>query len=278
MQGLCQRARKARAEQTTNEAALLIGKPLWMFYMPLNEKPLLLLNHIGNELKLLWWQLDAYQALFLVEQEKRSALLRSVAPGFFAITQRSMIESILMRLSRLMDGAKSCGEENSSIGNLCAVLEASHKSLKDDLQELRDDWAKKGGDAPYVRLVLLRNKVLAHNDYKEHSALDPQQLSMDLSAQDAGLAFELAQRLWNVYRHGNRVFRGPENDPLEPIHSTSANAPTQLLIHLCSGMFWQKFHEEDNYQQAGAEDFFESQHMGERSTRSVFTDERVKTK
>lgn len=242
--------------------------------MTTNDKPLLLLNQVGNELKLLWWQLDAYQELFLVEQEKRSALLRATAPGFFAITQKSMVESILMRLSRLMDGAKSCGEENSSIGNLCAALDASHKPLKDELQALRDEWANKGADAPYARLVLLRNKVLAHNDYVEHSALDPQQLSMDLSAPDVTLVFQLAQRLWNVYRHGNRVLRGRGHDPFEPRHSTKNNTPEPVLTHLCSSLFWEQFHKEDGDQYAGNEAQFKSEHMGERRIRPVFVDER----
>lgn len=242
--------------------------------MTTNEKPLQLLNQVGNELKLLWWQLDAYQKLFLVEQEKRSVLLQSTAPGFFAITQRTMVESILMRLSRLMDGAKSCGEENSSIGNLCDSLDASHKLLKDELKALRDDWVNKHADAPYARLVLFRNKVLAHNDYVEHSELDPQQLSMDLSTQDVELAFQLAQSLWNVYRHGNRVLRGREHDPLEPMHSAINNTPEPLLTHLCSSLFWEQFHKEDGYQYAGNEAQFEFEHMGERRIRPVFVDER----
>ena len=43
-----------------------------------------LVAHIGNELKMLWAQLDAYQELYLVAQEKRRPLLEATAPGFFA--------------------------------------------------------------------------------------------------------------------------------------------------------------------------------------------------
>ena len=43
-----------------------------------SDKARLLLDHIGNELKLLWPQLDAYQELFVVEQEKRRSSFRLV--------------------------------------------------------------------------------------------------------------------------------------------------------------------------------------------------------
>jgi hypothetical protein len=47
-----------------------------------NEISLKLLTVIGNELKLLWWQMEAWQELFDIEQEKRRALLQVTAPGF----------------------------------------------------------------------------------------------------------------------------------------------------------------------------------------------------
>ncbi|MGF6329308.1 hypothetical protein ABH909_002186 [Pseudomonas sp. BS3782 TE3695] len=82
------------------------------------EKVLLLLNQIGNELQLLWSQMSAYQELFLVEQEKRRSLLQDSAPGFFAPAQISFAESILMRIFRLMDPAESRHSKNSSLALL----------------------------------------------------------------------------------------------------------------------------------------------------------------
>lgn len=40
-----------------------------------DDKALKLLDHIGRELKLLWGQLEVWQELFDVEQEKRQTLI-----------------------------------------------------------------------------------------------------------------------------------------------------------------------------------------------------------
>ena len=45
-----------------------------------DNKALELLDHIGRELTLLWGQLEVWQELFDVEQEKRQALIGCTAP------------------------------------------------------------------------------------------------------------------------------------------------------------------------------------------------------
>lgn len=82
--------------------------------MTSEENALVLLKKIGNELQLLWYQMSAYQELFQVAQEKRKALLQDSAPGFFAITQVCLAESILMRIFRLMDPAKTGRDNNNT--------------------------------------------------------------------------------------------------------------------------------------------------------------------
>lgn len=129
-----------------------------------NDKALLLLNNIGNELKLLWWQMDAWQELFDVEQEKRRALVQATAPGFFAIVQATLAESILMRVACLMDPPKSMGNENSTISSLREALsDGSYGSLCSDIQALTDEWSKKdrqtkAEQGEYASLKVLRNK------------------------------------------------------------------------------------------------------------------------
>jgi hypothetical protein len=124
-----------------------------------SAKPRLLLDYIGNELKLLWPQLDAYQELFVVEQEKRRFLMQSTAPGFFSIMQVSLAESILMRVFRLMDPDKGRGGENSSFQNLHKALRkgvAESQPVRKAIKKLQVDW--KCAEVPYAALLALRNK------------------------------------------------------------------------------------------------------------------------
>lgn len=127
-----------------------------------NEKLAQLLEHLGNEIYLLWAQINTYQQLYIVESEKRHKLLQDTAPGFFLIVQMSLLESILMRISRLIDPAKSCRDENSSFKNLSDCLDQGG-SVKKELQNIFDDW-KDGGR--FSSLRDLRNKVLSHNDFQ----------------------------------------------------------------------------------------------------------------
>lgn len=201
-----------------------------------NTKTHQLLNHIGNELKLLWWQMDAYQELFLIDQEKRQSLLQNTAPGFFAITQVSLAESILMRMFRLMDPTKSCGDENSSIQHLhdeLNVFDAGQLALKTCIASIRTDW--KAADGPYIALQTIRNKLLAHNDFAERSALEANQLWMNLSLDEFKSAQNLAGGLWAMYRQCNRVLR--ETDVVEPTHAALDNRPSMLLKHLCASRY-----------------------------------------
>ena len=201
-----------------------------------NTKAHQLLNHIGNELKLLWWQMDAYQELFLVEPEKRQRLLQNTAPGFFAITQVSFAESILMRVFRLMDPTRSRDDENSSIQHLHDALndgDAAQVAVRACIASIRSDWIAEEG--PYTALQTIRNKLLAHNDFAERSALDANQLGINLSAAKFESAQSLAGRLWAMYRQCNQVLRA--TDVIEPTHATLVNRPAMLLKHLCASRY-----------------------------------------
>lgn len=236
--------------------------------MAQSDKGVQLLDHIGNELKLLWWQLDAYHELFLVEQAKRQSLTESTAPGFFAIVQVSLEESILMRVFRLMDGAKSCGDENSSFQNLYEVLSdggAGHQTLRQAIKQVHAEW--KDANGPYGALRTVRNKLLAHNDFAERSALDAIQLWMNLSASDFASARILAGSLWGLYRQGKRVLCN--TDVIEPTHSSVANRPSMVLRHLCASQYLDHLIEESPDHVARLQ-AFEHERMGDDRLRAVF--------
>jgi AbiU2 len=252
------------------------------------KNPCDMLERIGNELKLLWTLLNAYQELFLVEQDKRADLLAQTAPGFFAVMQVALIESILMRIFRLMDEASMGGSANCSFEALRKLIakqppsqrkNANEFRLRLRLRQLRKDWGVAGG--LYAGLKKIRNKVLAHNDYTHHARRGKGQLWMALTTKEFDLAHQLAQRLWDLYRQGNLALCSSKNAPLEPIHSTIDGRPEQLLIHLCSSLFWDQLHRnhlDNHHKYAGCESRFEFDHMGECRIRPVFIDERVRTR
>lgn len=260
----------------------------WIFEMAKPKNPCDMLERIGNELKLLWALLNAYQELFLVEQDKRADLLAQTAPGFFAVVQLSLIESILMRIFRLMDEAGMGGSANCSFEALRKLIakqppsqrkNANEFRLRLCLRQLRKDWGVAGG--LYAGLKKIRNKVLAHNDYTHHARRNKGQLWMALTTKEFDLARQLAQRMWDLYRQGNRALRSFEKDPLEPQHKSLDDRPEQLLNHLCSSLFWDQLHRkhlDDYHEYAGCELQFEFEHMGECRIRPVFIDERVRTR
>jgi hypothetical protein len=246
-------------------------KLTWDFDMTDSSDLKVLLKHIGNELMLLWAQLDAYQELYLVEQEKRRPLLKVTAPGFFAICQTSLAESILMRICRLMDPPRSCGEENSSLQHFCKALgkDANHSSLKAEIQVTIDDWNQKDSGS-YVALKAVRNKWLAHNDFAKRSALQTDQLWIPLTHDDFEVARNLARLLWEIYRRIHRALY--EKDVLEPIHTCLENRPSTVLRRLCESQFLSGLLDRSP-ELIGQLHSVEHQQMGDDSLRKVFDSE-----
>lgn len=244
-----------------------------------DNKPSLLLSHIGNELKFLWWQMDAWRELFDVEQEKRQALIQATAPGFFAVVQATLAESILMRIARLMDPPKSMGNENSTICSLGeALLDGSHDSLCNDIRALTDEWSKKdqrtkAEQGEYASLKILRNKWLAHNDSTQRRDQPLDSLWIPLTHEDFALAQRLSGRLWVIYRQAHLILKG--NDVIEPQHSCLDNRPSMVLKQLCAGQYLNHLIEAmpDELQCARVAELhaFEQQHMGDDCIRKAFS-------
>ena len=236
-----------------------------------------MLVRIGNELKLLWVLLDAYQELFLIEQDKRANLLAETAPGFFAVVQVALIESILMRIFRLMDAGDIGGEVNCSFDTLRKLIAKQAPAQRRDakvfrlrlcLRLLRKDWRKPGG--LYSGLKKIRNKDLAHNDYTHHVRRGDGQLWMSLSADEFEVARSLGARLWALYRQAKLAIC--DVDVLEPKPSRLDDRPAMMLRHLCSSLFLDQLLGDESYQHVGAKHTFELERMGEDRMRPVFGD------
>lgn len=234
------------------------------------------LVHIGSELKLLWWQLEAWLELFDIEQEKRAALLQATAPGFFAITQVALAESILLRISRLMDRPKTYGEENSSLQRLlCALPDDPACSLRKAVQSVISDWQQrnketKEEEGPYAPLKIARNKWLAHNGREQRSERSPDALWMPLTHADFAVAQQLAGQLWSVYRQASRDLNN--KDVVEPRHERLDNRSGVILKHLSASRYLERLIEKDDALAQRVVDF-EQQCMGEDRIRNVFTAE-----
>lgn len=252
---------------------MLAARVLWIFDMTDKAKSVELLAHIGNELKLLWWQLEAWQELFDVEQEKRASLLRATAPSFFIVTQVALAESILMRISRLMDKEKVAGNENASLQNFQRELPSdAHQAWREEIQSLLDDWQRKIPETkdeagPYARLKVVRNKWLAHNDWAQRSERSPSSLWMPLTHAEFAVAQQLAGRLWALYRMSYRYLHG--TDVIEPQHECLENRSAMVLKHLSASLYLNRLVSEDFSKIQSLRDF-EQQSMGEDRIRDVF--------
>ena len=240
-----------------------------------------LLIHIGKELTLLWAQMDVWQELFDIEQEKRQALIQSTAPGFFAIVQVSLAEAILMRICRLMDPPKTGKQENSSLRSLDNELlsNPSHGSLHRVICTLVEEWLKKDKQTTdeagrYAGLKTLRNKHLAHNDTKNKLLQSPFELGIQLTHADFILAQELARQLWEIYR---LAYAQDKNIPKgEPQPSNLAGRPSQVLKELCASRYLSnklQFMEDTQQRIFYQEELwaFEKTHMGADGISKVFT-------
>lgn len=237
-----------------------------------------MLDRIGIEMTILWTQLDSYQELYLIENPKRKAILEATAPGFFAIAHLSFIDSMFMRIFRLMDEASMGGSANCSFEslrcNLARMSPAKPRNarifrLRLSLRQLRRDWRLSG--SAYSALKKIRNKVLAHYDYTHHVKRGKGQLWMALTAEEFDLARQLAARLWALYRQAKLVISG--TNVIEPKPERLADRPYMLLKHLCNSLFLDQLLGDECYQYAGAKQEFWLQHIGIDRIRPVFKGE-----
>ncbi|ELP3489918.1 hypothetical protein ABZR11_27115 [Pseudomonas aeruginosa] len=238
------------------------------------KNPAEVLERVGNELKLLWLQLDTYQELFLIEVAKRESLLRDTAPGFFAVTQVSLIESIFMRVFRLMDEAQMGGAVNCSfdalqrsLGRMPRMQRRGAKifRLRLSLRALRKDWRLP--NSQYSGLKKIRNKALAHNDYTHHARRGAANLWLRLSDQEFVLAQQLGSRMWGLYRQARLAIF--DSDIEEPTVSQLKERPAMLLKHLCASRYLDHLIDTGGSPPVSLLDF-ELQCMGEDRIRNVF--------
>lgn len=187
------------------------------------------LEILKKELALLCAQLDTYQALFLLEQERRAPLINDAAPGFFALTQLAMVESILMRVSRLMDpectGRGKAQKHNASFRAL--IRTGVSVAVDQEWACLLEGWNPGG---KFNRVNELRNKFLAHNDLGLWNARENNEAWIPISTAEFDAVIALTKRLWSLF-----ILIHPKSDVIPP--AGFGEAPTVILRSLAGAEF-----------------------------------------
>ena len=184
------------------------------------------LNLIKNELVSAWAYLITYVELFDHHDPKRMELLLETAPGFFGLVQSSLLESVFIRLARLMDPADSSRDEtkpNLSFKKLFLGSNYPHAAIK--FESVNKMW--KTGDLKSLQTY--RNKIIAHNDLKLAREITPQ-VTAKLRSQDVTKLRQLFTELWAVL-----VAAYLEKDKttiLEPNFESLDMLPTKILKEL----------------------------------------------
>ena len=105
-------------------------------------------------IQLLW---EAVEQMFFRQPLQRGiAQMGADSPLLYSLTQTAMMESLLMRMSRLMDPVAS-GKGGLQLNLSLALLVEKEAKLNSEFCDLRQIWEVSG-------LKTVRNKYLSHND------------------------------------------------------------------------------------------------------------------
>lgn len=136
---------------------------------PLGE----LAKSIDSEITILNAKWKLFRQLFLEDDsiedsekkkknyDERINLLKDVAPFFFDVTNRFLLESVMLSVSRLLEKPKTAGQGNASLERL--IKDTSHPNLVDGFMEEIAVWLetiKKKAKPIYI----FRHKIIAHRD------------------------------------------------------------------------------------------------------------------
>ncbi|MBK6612630.1 hypothetical protein [Ottowia sp.] len=144
-------------------------------------------------IQLLW---EAVECLYFKAQGQGLAVLARDMPLFHRLTQTALMESLLMRMSRLMDPAAT-GQGRRAMDNLSLKRLAEVRVDTDsDVHGVHAIWEASG-------LKRIRDKYLSHNDLAR-SLNEPHTLNIPLDEADVAAMRELASGLREFRRrvHG----------------------------------------------------------------------------
>lgn len=149
-------------------------------------------------IQLLWRAVDLMY--FQAPRSHSAASLEVSAPFLYRLVQTAFMESLLMRMSRLMDPATSGkgagGQHNLSLARLIEF----EATLTKEVDSLRQLW-----DASGLRSV--RNKYMSHNDL-ERSTEQDHTISVPLTSPDIEVMRTLTSKLREFRRSAHHQLNG----------------------------------------------------------------------
>lgn len=155
---------------------------------PVAENLLAIINKEIIGIQLLWEALDG---LFFKLSGEGLAALESNAPLFFRLIQTALMESLLMRVSRLMDPKVDGKSENLCLATLVDKVPA----IADDVKAVQKIWKDS-------ELKMARNKYLSHNDLVR-SLKEEHTLNIPLEPADIAVLGTLVDHLRKLRKCAN---------------------------------------------------------------------------
>lgn len=170
---------------------------------PATDAPDVLWPRIKQEITGIQLLLEAVEQLYFRSLLQRGMeQLAADTPLLYGLMQTAMMESLLMRMARLMDPAVT-GRGKGAIPNLSlARLGDGTPKLDADVCELRQQWVASG-------LKIIRDKYLSHNDLAR-AGTEPHSLNIPLSAADVSVMKSLADGLRAFRRAANLKIGGAD--------------------------------------------------------------------
>ena len=148
-------------------------------------------------IQLLW---EAVDGLYFRPQGKGLATLGQDAPLFFRLMQTAFMESLLMRVSRLMDPANSSRREGDRPNLSLKRLVEKDSRVGLDEEAIRDIW-----DGSSLKNV--RDKFVGHNDLNR-ALTEEHKLNIPLETVDIDALQALASGLRELRRSVNYKLTG----------------------------------------------------------------------
>lgn len=166
---------------------------------PATDAPEVLWPRIKQEITGIQLLLDAVEHMYFRSPRQRGMeQLAADTPLLYGLMQTAMMESLLMRMARLMDPASTGKRQNLSL----ARLGDGTPKLDADVCELRQQWDASG-------LKIIRDKYLSHNDLAR-AGTEPHSLNIPLSAADVSAMKSLADGLRTFRRAANLKIGGAD--------------------------------------------------------------------
>jgi hypothetical protein len=154
-------------------------------------------------IQLLWEVIEGLTSDNLHSQK----IMAENAPCFWGLTTAIYLESLISRVSRLMDPPATGSHKNISLARLATL----DKNFEAEVLRFRSDWESSALDE-------LRNKLLAHNDYDRFTT-SSHTVNLPITSEDLASLGAFVNRLLSLRNSINKSLGGASvlNAPVAPL-------------------------------------------------------------